>query len=210
MKGARTKVFGMPPLPDERNPLLGRWRVESGAKPQRKDEVGLLMGMLANPGGAACQFTFGDGITEFKTKSWASIDGHGDDSLGPIAYRGDAKRVWAIPAKGVELMAFDVADRNRAESVNLEGCILVRVAAASATAALPPQSVTATASRLAATPAAGAVAAGAAFATARTTSRSSCADRTARRRPHLACSRRAGRCERRRATNHVSRLEVAT
>ena len=135
MKALRAKLLGMPPLPDERNPLLGQWRVESVAKPQRKDELGLLMGMLANPGGAACQFTFGGGITEFKPKSWASIDGHGDDSLGPIAYRGDAKRVWAIPAKGIELMGFDVADRNRAVSVNLEGCTLVRVGAPAANAA---------------------------------------------------------------------------
>ena len=34
------------------------------------------MGMLSNPGGAACQFTFGDGIIEFKSKTWASIDAH--------------------------------------------------------------------------------------------------------------------------------------
>ena len=58
------------------------------------------MGMLANPGGAACQFTFGEGIIEFKSKTWASIDGHGDDSLGPIAYRADGKRLFALPAKG--------------------------------------------------------------------------------------------------------------
>ena len=83
----RTKLLGMPPLPDERNTLLGRWRVESDGKPKRKDELGQLMAMLANPGRAACQFTFGDGITEFKSKTWASIDGYGDDSLArsPIA-----------------------------------------------------------------------------------------------------------------------------
>lgn len=141
MKAARARLLAMPPLPDERNPLLGRWRVDGGAKLQRKDEMGLLLGMLANPGGAACQMMFGGGITEFRSKSWASIDGHGDDSLGPIAYRSDGKRVFAIPAKGVELMGFDVADRNRAVSSNLEGCTLVRVAAAStatSTTAAPP------------------------------------------------------------------------
>ncbi len=163
LKALRAKLLRMPPLPDERNPLLGRWRVEAGAKPQRKDELGLLMGMLANPGGAACQFTFGGGITEFKSKSWASIDGHGDDSLGPIAYRGEGKRVWALPAKGVELMGFDVVDGNRAESVNLAGCTLVRVAAASTTSAAPPQPAPATATRPGAPPAAGAVVDGAAF-----------------------------------------------
>ena len=162
MTAMRAKLLGMPPLPDERNPLLGRWRVDAGPKPQRKDELGLLMGMLANPGGAACQFTFGGGITEFKAKSWASIDGHGDDSLGPIVYRGDARRVWALPAKGVELMGFDLADPNRAVSLNLGGCTLVRAAAAATTAALP-QPGTATPTRPAAPAAAGAVVDGAAF-----------------------------------------------
>jgi hypothetical protein len=135
-KAMRTKLLGMPALPEGRNPLLGRWRVESSGKPQREDDLGKLMGMLANPGGAGCQFMFGSGITEFKPKSWASIDGHGDDSLGVIAYRGDAKRVWAIPAAGVFApLGFDVADRNRAVSVNLEGCALVRVGAPTAHAA---------------------------------------------------------------------------
>ena len=57
------------------------------------------MGMLSNPGGGACQFTFGDGIVEFKSKTWSSIDGYGDDSLGSIAYRADGKRLFALPAK---------------------------------------------------------------------------------------------------------------
>lgn len=135
-KVLRAKLLGTPPLPDERNPLLGRWRVESSGKPQRKDDLGKLMGMLTNPGGAGCEVMFGSGITEFKPKSWASIDGHGDDSLGAIAYRGDAKRVWAIPAADVFApLGFDVADRNRAVSVNLDGCALVRVGAPAANAA---------------------------------------------------------------------------
>jgi len=117
----------MSPLPDERNLLLGRWRVESTGKPKRKDELGQLMGMLANPGAAACQFTFGDGIIEFKSKTWASIDGYGDDSLGPIAYRADGKRLFALPAKGIEIMGFDVVNPNRIEVFNLAGCALTRV-----------------------------------------------------------------------------------
>ena len=127
LQALRAKLLRMPPLPDERNTLLGRWRVESNGKPKRKDEVGQLMGMLANPGGAACQFTFGDGIVEFKSKTWASIDGYGDDSLGPIAYRADGKRLFALPAKGIEIMGFDVVNPNRIEVFNLAGCALNRV-----------------------------------------------------------------------------------
>ena len=127
LQALRAKLLRMSPLPDERNTLLGRWRVESTGKPKRKDELGQLMGMLANPGGAACQFTFGDGIIEFKSKTWASIDGHGDDSLGPIAYRADGKRLFALPAKGIEIMGFDVVSPNRIEVFNLAGCALTRV-----------------------------------------------------------------------------------
>jgi hypothetical protein len=127
LQALRAKLLRMPPLPDERNTLLGRWRVETDGKPKRKDEMGQLMGMLSNPGGAACQFTFGDGIVEFKSKTWASIDGHGDDSLGPIAYRADGKRLFALPAKGIEIMGFNVVSPNRIEVFNLAGCALTRV-----------------------------------------------------------------------------------
>lgn len=127
LQALRKKLLGMPPLPDERNTLLGRWRVESDGKPKTKDKLGQAMGMLANVGGAACQFTFGDGIVEFKSKTWASIDGYGDDSLGPIAYRADGKRLFALPAKGIEIMGFDVVSPNRIEIFNLPGCALIRV-----------------------------------------------------------------------------------
>jgi hypothetical protein len=133
LQALRKKLLGMPPLPDERNTLLGRWRVESVGKPKRKDEMGQLMGMLSNPGGAACQFTFGDGIVEFKSKTWASIDGFGDDLLGPIAYRSDGKRLYALPAKGIEIMGFDVVNPNRIEVFNLAGCALIRVAGTATT-----------------------------------------------------------------------------
>ena len=132
-KAARARLLKVASLPDDRNPLLGRWRVEGSAKPQRTDDLSLLMGMLANPGGAACQMVFGSGIIEFKSKSWASIDGHGDDSLGPIVYRGDGKRVWAIPDKGIQMMGFEI-QQQRAVSVNMEGCTLVRVGGATPTA----------------------------------------------------------------------------
>jgi hypothetical protein len=132
LRALRTKLLGMPPLPDERNPLLGRWRVENAGKPQRKDDLGQLMGMLANPGGAACEFMFGAGVIEFKSRSWANVDGLGDGSLGPIAYRADGKRVFALPAKGIEIMGFDVAPPNRVVFVNIAGCALVRVAVAAA------------------------------------------------------------------------------
>jgi len=137
-KAARARLLKMAPLPDDRNPLLGRWRVESRAMAGSRSDMQLLMGMLSNPGGAACEMTFGGGTTEFRSKSWASIDGSGNDSLGPIAYRADGKRLWAIPDKGIELMGFEVAHPNRVVVVNLEGCALVRVGSAAPAAQSGP------------------------------------------------------------------------
>ena len=156
LQALRAKLLRMPPLPDERNTLLGRWRVEGDGKPKRKDELGQAMAMLSNPGGAACQFTFGDGITEFKSKTWASIDAHGDDSLGPIAYRADGKRLFALPAKGVEIMGFDVVSPNRIEVFNLPGCALVRVTGTTTTTQSGPPNRAPLASGAGAPPAAGA------------------------------------------------------
>lgn len=138
MLALRKKLLAQAALAPERNPLLGRWRVDGGGKSARKDELGQLLGMLANPGGAVCKMVFGDGIIEFLPKTWASIDGYGNDSLGPIAYRADGKRLWAIPDKGIELMGFDLVDRNRVVLVNLENCALVRVTAAVSTAQAGP------------------------------------------------------------------------
>lgn len=131
MKAFREKVLRLPPLPADRNVLLGRWRVEASGRAQRKDDLGQLMGLLANPGGAMCEMLFGAGITEFKPGSWSSIDRSGDDSLGPIQYRAAGKDiVAAFPAKGVEQMYFSVKGPNRIEM--FEGCVLARVGAPAA------------------------------------------------------------------------------
>ena len=154
MKALRQKLLRLPPLPDERNPLLGRWRVENDGKPQRKDDVGRLMGMLANPGGAGCEMVFGSSITEFKPKSWAVISGHGADSLGPIVYRGQGTRVWAIPdSKVFAPLGFELSAPHRAVSVNLEGCVLTRpgeAAGATPAATEPPRKAAGAATALAA------------------------------------------------------------
>ena len=133
MKAFREKLLRSAPLPDDRNVLLGRWRIEGSGKSRGKDDLSQLMGILSNPGGAMCSMAFGDGITEFLPKSWASIDSYGNDSLGPIQYRAvGSGYVAAIPAKGVEMLLFQVKSRERIEFA--EGCTLVRVGAAASAA----------------------------------------------------------------------------
>ena len=125
----------MAPLPDARNPLLGRWRVEGGARSRKKDDMSTLMGMLNNPGGAMCEALFGSGVTEFKPKTWSSIDSYGDDSLGPIHYRGEGKVVWAVPeSKMFNFFGFEFASPDRMTLVGVERCTLVRAGAAAPSA----------------------------------------------------------------------------
>jgi len=148
LKALRARLLAAPPLPPDRNPLLGRWRIATGAGQRGGDDLSQLLGMLSNPGGAMCEVVFGGGIIEFKPGSWASNDSAGDDSLGPIQYRTQDKQVFALPDQGLPLLGFDIVDRSTIREFRLQDCVLVRVGA-------PP---TAAPAMRAAQPAAGAAA----------------------------------------------------
>ena len=127
LKALRARLLASPPLPPERNPLLGRWRVATGARPTGGDDLSQLMGMLSNPGAAVCEVVFGGGTTEFKPGSWAASDSSGDDSLGPIQYRMQDGQVFALPDQGVPLLGFDIVDNGTIREFRLQDCTLVRV-----------------------------------------------------------------------------------
>lgn len=139
LKAARARLLKMAPLADARNPLLGRWRVEGDGRSRKRGDVSQLMGMLSNPGGAMCETLFGSGATEFKPKTWSSIDSYGDDSLGPIHYRGVGKVVWAVPeSKMFNFFGFEFASPDRMTLVGVAGCTMVRAGAAAASATPAP------------------------------------------------------------------------
>jgi hypothetical protein len=153
LKAARARLLKMAPLPDARNPLLGRWRVEGTARARNKDDLSTLMGMLSNPGGALCETLFGAGITEFKPKTWSSIDSYGDDSLGPIHYRGEGKVVWAVPeSKMFNFFGFEFASPDRMTLVGVERCALVRAGAAAPSATNAPSNNARTAAAIPSAP----------------------------------------------------------
>ena len=139
LRAMKAKLLRSTPLPDARNPLLGRWRIETAGRSRKKDDMAQLMGLLNNPSGAMCEMLFGSGITEFKPKTWSSIDSYGDDSLGPIQYRGDGKVVWAVPeSKMFHFFGFEFASPDRVTLVGFEGCTMVRGGAAAANATTAP------------------------------------------------------------------------
>jgi hypothetical protein len=131
LRAAKAKLLRSAPLAAERNPLLGKWRIDGAGRSRGKSDMNQLLSMMSNPGGAMCEVLFGSGITEFKPKSWSSIDSYGDDSLGPIQYRGDSKLVWAVPeSKMFHFFGFEFAAPDRLTLVGVEGCTLVRASAA--------------------------------------------------------------------------------
>ena len=127
LEALRVRLLASPALPPDRNPLLGRWRVATGAGQRGGDELSQLMGMLSNPGGAMCEVVFGGGVVEFKPESWASNDSSGDDSLGPIQYRSQGKQIFALPGQGLPLLGFDIVDKGTIREFRLENCVLVRI-----------------------------------------------------------------------------------
>lgn len=141
-RAVRARLLSFPRLPDERNVLLGSWRLEDNALSTLLDPgklssgadafIGELWGtMSSDPDKLICGAMIGDGITfESATYSIRSLDG--SNYRGSIAYRSTQKQVIvAIPS--AKMMAFKIEDQNR---ILLSGtCPLVRVGAQPTTAA---------------------------------------------------------------------------
>jgi hypothetical protein len=153
-KALRQEMMRLPPLADDSNVLLGRWRLEGGgpnSSNAARDQailtgkgfgvgganVGLgdLMGMLADleSGKTGCDVSFGRGIT-FAPTTYSS-GGVAGMAGGPVAYRSRNKQVIvAIPGDSRAVpMPFEVSGPNRI--VWGGTCALVRVGAPAADAA---------------------------------------------------------------------------
>lgn len=140
------ELLRLPPLPDERNVLLGRWRLEGGGPQKGIAEFGLtgrgatpglgeMMGFLSSieSGKLLCDVSFGSGIT-FTPRTYSS-GGAAGIAEGAIAYRSRNKQVIvAIPGDSrANPMPFTVVGPNRI--VWADTCALVRVGAPGANAA---------------------------------------------------------------------------
>lgn len=123
-QAVRAKVLRLPPLPPERNPLLGQWKVETQAR--ARGDAALLADMLSKPGGFMCELMFGPAV-EFRPKEWVVSGGK---TLVAVQYRSEGKRVLMIPEKfvssGLSVFIFDFVNENRVGAM-YEGCFLNRV-----------------------------------------------------------------------------------
>jgi hypothetical protein len=151
MRAMGQKLLRTPPLPAERNTLLGSWRLEGSsqqrdAQNSRIAEFGLtgqgslkpgdLRAFLSSleSGQMVCDASFGRGITF--TPTTFSSGGAAGIAEGPVAYRSGANKqvIVAIPGDTrANPMPFTIAGPNRI--VWADTCALVRVGAPAANAA---------------------------------------------------------------------------
>lgn len=134
-----------PPLPPERNPLLGRWNPQ-GADPAASNatpagDMSKLFGAeFANMtksivGGtlqSVCDSMFGRGIIEFRPRTLVAIGRDGSESvLNHVEYRGGGDRVAVLPQDpgSVGVMVFDFNGRDRIIAAGV-GCVMARTGSA--------------------------------------------------------------------------------
>ena len=140
------ELLRLPPLPVERNVLLGSWRLEGGGQHSEVGNFavtgkgatpgfGEIMGFLSGleSGQVTCDVSFGRGITF--TPTTFSSGGAAGIAEGPVAYRSRKKEVIvAIPGDSrANPMPFTIVGPNRI--VWADTCALVRVGAPAANAA---------------------------------------------------------------------------
>ncbi len=141
----RQQLLRLPPVPIERNVLLGSWRQEDGGQglgvlgsgaTTGEDMVRELWETLqSNPDGlmpSRCVLTFGNGVT-FEPTTYSSSALDGSRPGGSIEYRSAGKQTIYVLPSNLKDMAFEIVGPNR---ILLDGsCALVRVGAPAATTA---------------------------------------------------------------------------
>jgi hypothetical protein len=131
----KEKLLRLPPLPVERNVLLGNWRVENGGQgggvtglgqgkgTDRNAMARELLTTLSNP----CVLMFGRGIT-FAPSTYSIQALDGSVSRGSVDYRSTQKQVILAVTRNWRILSFEIEGPNRVVSA-LFGCALVRVGA---------------------------------------------------------------------------------
>jgi len=154
----RAMFLKTPPLPPQKNLLLGQWRLAMPKKQKTDNPFADLNAMMA---GGACEGVFGEGIWDFRPQALYGIDaGIGETKLTDVAYHGNEGLVGVIPKLG-KLFIFKIVAPDRMQEltstrIGVDPCNFVRVRASAQASGKPPQ-----AARAAAPGAPPAVAAGA-------------------------------------------------
>lgn len=129
---ARAMWEKRPVLPADRNPLLGKWMRPASTRPNPNDPFGAVTAMAK---GGLCEVLFGGGVFEFRPDRLMGMDERSPpQELDRVEYRGEGKRVVVLPKKSLKLIEFDFEGPDRINWAS-QKCVLVRVSAASGSAA---------------------------------------------------------------------------
>src|SRR6202521_887770 len=135
LEAARQTWLKRPPLPPDRNPLLGRWKRPPTGQGNSSDPFAALQALAK---GGLCEVLFGGGTFEFRTTTLVGFDARtSEQELDKVEYRGDAKHVVVLPKTTVKLIEFDFDGPNRINWAS-QNCVLVRVGAASSSSTAAP------------------------------------------------------------------------
>jgi hypothetical protein len=135
LEAARRSWQQKPPLPPDRNPLLGKWRRPPTGQGNSSDPFAALQALAK---GGLCEALFGGGTFEFRTTTLVGFDARtSEQELDKVEYRGDAKHVVVLPKTTIKLIEFDFDGPNRINWAS-QNCVLVRVGAASSASAAAP------------------------------------------------------------------------
>ena len=137
----RALFLTTPPIPPQKNTLLGQWRLDR-TKKKPANALAELNAMISQP---ACEMVFGDGIWDFRPKALYGIDaGIGETKLTDVDYRGNEGIIGVIPKAG-KLFVYKILGPDRVQEltstrIGADPCNFVRVGAgrsASAAATAP-------------------------------------------------------------------------
>ncbi len=126
----RALFLKTPPIPPQKNTLLGQWRLDR-TKKKPANALAELNAMISQP---ACEMVFGEGIWDFRPKALYGIDaGVGETKLTDVDYRGNEGIIGVIPKAG-KLFVFKILGADRVQEltstrIGADPCTFVRVGA---------------------------------------------------------------------------------
>jgi hypothetical protein len=126
----RALFLKTPPIPPQKNTLLGQWRLDR-TKKKPANALAKINAAISQP---ACEMVFGDGIWDFRPKALYGIDaGIGESKLTDVDYRGNEGVIGVIPKSG-KLSVFKIVGPDRVQEltstrIGADPCSFVRVGA---------------------------------------------------------------------------------
>jgi hypothetical protein len=126
----RALFLKTPPVPPQKNRLLGQWRLDK-TKKKPANALAEINAAISQP---ACEMVFGEGIWDFRPKALYGIDaGIGESKLTDVDYRGNEGIIGVIPKTG-KLFIFKILGPDRVQEltstrIGADPCNFVRVGA---------------------------------------------------------------------------------